>query len=199
MPAPIFKHKNINLGFSPSFCIAAIFVLLLLQAILLHFFGQPLISASHVIMLWAGEVHSLENSQQLTDWYSFSHVIHGFLFYLALRFLFPKLTVWQRLVLAVSVEVGWELIENTPMVIQHYRLQALAQGYSGDSIINSLSDTCMMIIGFIAARRFPVWATVSLGIFFELWTGYWIHDGLTFNVLGFFWRPEFISRWQESV
>ncbi len=150
-------------------------------------------------MLWAGDVLSAENSQQLTDWYTFSHIIHGFLFYWLLFLVFgQRLTFWQRLALASLTEVAWELIENTPMVIDHYRQQALAQGYIGDSIINSLSDTSAMILGFFLAWRLPIFATIAIGIFFELWVGYWIHDNLTLNVLGLFWTPDFIANWQTK-
>lgn len=193
------KHRNIDLRFPPAFCILAVLWLIAMQGFILHFFGQPTISASNKILLWAGNVLSSENSQQLSDWYTFSHIIHGFLFYLLLRYIFPRLTFWQRLVLATGIESAWELIENTPMVIDHYRLQALAQGYSGDSVINSLSDTCAMIIGFMLAWRLPLLAVIALGVFFELWTGFWIHDNLNLNILGFVWRPEFITVWQQSL
>jgi hypothetical protein len=115
--------------------------LLAFQALVLHLMGHPSVSTTHSLMLWAGEVHSRENSQQLTDWYTFSHIIHGFLFYFGLWLLFPRLPVWQRFILAVACESAWEILENTPVVIRHYRQQALAQGYVGDSIINSLSDS----------------------------------------------------------
>jgi len=173
-------------------------LLIALQAFILFLFGQPLVSRTHSLMLWAGEVRSAENSQQLTDWYTFSHVIHGFIFYLALWYFFPKLTIWQRLALAVGIEVAWEITENTPMVIKHYREQALAQGYFGDSVINSVSDTCAMMLGFLVAWRLPILATVAIGVFLELWVGYWIHDNLTLNIIGFLWTPDFIARWQNS-
>jgi hypothetical protein len=147
-------------------------------------------------MIWAGNVSGPENSQQLSDWYTFSHVIHGFLFYALLRWLFPAMSVWRRLVLAVCIESAWEITENTPWLIEHYRQQALAQGYVGDSIINSISDTFAMVAGFVFAFRAPVWAAVSAAITMELWVGFSIRDNLTLNVLGFAWRPEFIANWQ---
>lgn len=149
-------------------------------------------------MLWAGDVFSVENSQQLSDWYTFSHIIHGFIFYLALWYFFPRLSVWQRLVIATGIEVAWEILENTPMVINHYREQALAQGYVGDSVINSASDTCVMVLGFVIAWRLPIVVTALIAIGLELWVGYWIHDNLTLNVVGFFWTPEFIAKWQSG-
>lgn len=199
MPGSFIKRRNIYLRFPPTLCFLAILSLLTAQTLTLHFFGQPLLSKTHALMLWAGDVASVENSQQLTDWYTFSHIIHGFLFYLALWYFFPRLTIWQRLAIAVGIEVAWEIAENTPMVINHYREQALAQGYFGDSIINSLSDTCAMMAGFLFAWRMPIFFTIALGIFFELWVGYSIHDNLTLNVVGLFWTPEFITKWQTGA
>ncbi len=169
-----------------------------LQAFVLYMYGQPLLSKTHSLMFWAGDVHSAENSQQITDWYTFSHIIHGFIFYLGLWYFFPRLTLWQRLTIAVGIEAGWEMLENTPMVIDHYRQQALAQGYVGDSVLNSLSDTSAMIVGFVLARRLPILVTIVLGIGFELFTGYFIHDGLLLNIIGMFWTPDFIATWQSN-
>ena len=191
------KHRNIDLRFPPGFCIAAVLCLLAIQAFVLYFFGQPLISQTHSLMLWAADVLSAENSQQLSDWYTASHVIHGFIFYGLLWYFFRRLTIWQRLALAVGIEVAWEIIENTPLVINYYRQQALAQGYVGDSIINSISDTLAMIAGFFFAWRFPILLTIAVGVGLELWVGYWIHDNLFLNILGFAWTPDFIAEWQS--
>src|SRR3954464_6554156 len=97
--------------------------LLLVQAIVLYLFHQPIICTCGYIKLWEGSVASSGNSQHLTDWYTFSHIIHGFLFYLLLWYFFPKMPLLQRLLMAVGIEVAWEITENTPMVIQHYREQ----------------------------------------------------------------------------
>ena len=148
--------------------------------------------------LWEGVVLSSGNSQHLIDWYTFSHIIHGFLFYLALWLLFPRLPIAARLLLALGIEVGWEIIENTPWLIEHYREQALAQGYTGDSIINSVSDSVAMIVGFFLAWRLPILATVAIGMGLELFVGAMIRDNLTLNILNFFHQFEFISRWQSG-
>jgi hypothetical protein len=141
-----------------------------LQTFVLHTFGQPWMSASGHIRLWVGEVFSADNSQQLTDWYTFSHIIHGFLFYWALWYLFPRMSLPVRLLMAMGVEIGWELLENSPIIIERYRETALAAGYFGDSILNSVSDTCAMVFGFVLAWRLPVALIVGLALFFELFT-----------------------------
>ncbi len=176
----------------------AIFLLLAIQALALHLFGQPWMSESGHLILFAGDIRSVENSQQLSDWYSFSHIIHGFIFYLVLWYFFPRISVWRRLAFAVGIEVAWEIAENTPVVINHYREQALAQGYTGDSIINSISDTCAMIAGFLLAYRLPIIATIAIAIGLELSVGYGIHDNLTLNVIGLFHQFDFIARWQAG-
>ncbi|MBI2030613.1 DUF2585 family protein [Candidatus Kaiserbacteria bacterium] len=174
-------------------------ILLLVQATVLYLFGQPAICTCDQVKLWEGIITSSGMSQHLSDWYSFSHIIHGFLFYLAIWAIFPRLSVWQRLLIAMSLEIGWEIAENTPMVIEAYRQQALARGYVGDSIINSLMDTGMMMIGFVLAWRLPVWIIVTLAIVMEIGVAYFIHDNLTLNIIGFIHHFDFITQWQEAV
>jgi len=155
-----------------------------LQVAILHGFGQPLIAASGKILLWVGNPRSPDTSQQLTDWYSFSHIIHGFIFFGLLRLLAPRLPFAARLLIAMGIEIGWEITENTPAIIQHYRKQALAVGYVGDSILNSVSDTVMMASGFFFASRMRAPIVIALAIGLELFTAWAIRDNLTLNVLG---------------
>jgi hypothetical protein len=175
---------------------ALIVGLLAFQALALYLFGQPAVCECGYVKLWEGVVLGSGNSQHLTDWYTFSHVIHGFLFYAALRYLFPRMSVPMRLALAVGIEAGWEIFENTPWLIDHYRQQALAQGYVGDSIINSLSDTLAMLIGFLLAARLPVALIIALGIGMEAFTLFSIRDSLTLNVLNFLHQFDLIRDWQ---
>ncbi|MFA5987587.1 MAG: DUF2585 domain-containing protein [Candidatus Paceibacterota bacterium] len=173
--------------------------LIVLQGGLLWLEGQPAICACDYVKFWEGEVLSIGNSQHVTDWYTFSHVIHGFFFYFIAWLLFPRLSFAQRFLLAVGLEAGWEVIENTPWVINHYREQALAQGYFGDSILNSIVDTLAMIFGFFLAWRLPAKLTVVLAIVLEVFTGYFIHDGLALNVLNFLHQFDFIREWQGGA
>lgn len=168
------------------------------QALVLFLLGQPAICECGIVKVWEGVVLSSGNSQHLTDWYTFSHVIHGFLFYLGLWYFFPRISVAKRFLIAVALEVGWELFENTPLIIEHYREQALAQGYTGDSIINSLFDTFAMMLGFFLAVRWPVWVIVSLGVVMEIFVGYSIRDNLTLNTIGLLHQFEFIHEWQRG-
>jgi hypothetical protein len=157
--------------------------LLCVQAGVLHHFGQPPVAASGRILLWVSDPFSPEMSQQLFDWYSFSHIIHGFIFFAALKFAAPRLPLGARFLLAMGVEVTWEIVENSPAVIQHYREQALAAGYVGDSILNSLCDTAMMSLGFFVASRVRAAYVVTLALAFEVFTASMIRDNLTLNVI----------------
>ncbi|MDP2648310.1 MAG: DUF2585 family protein [bacterium] len=178
--------------------IAAVAGVFAVQGAVLYWLGQPLACACGYVSLWAGEVLSPENSQQLLDWYSFSHIIHGFIFYWFVGKLFPRLPLGARLLLALGIEAGWEIFENTPMVIEAYRQQALAQGYTGDSIINSLSDTLMMVGGFLFASRVRVRYVVAIAIAMELGTAFFIRDNLTLNVLNFVAPVPMVEEWQSG-
>jgi len=173
-------------------------VLLALQALVLYLLGQPFICECGFIKLWESDVLSSGMSQHLFDWYTFSHIIHGFVFFGVLRLLFPRMSLGTKLMLAMGIEIGWEIAENTPWVINAYREQALAQGYVGDSILNSLLDTVSMMLGFFLAFRLPVSLTVFLAVLFEVAVGYVIRDNLTLNVLNFIYQFEFIHDWQSG-
>jgi hypothetical protein len=188
---------------SISYC-SIVAVLLVTQVAVLHAFGQPLVAASGRLLLWANDPFSPDTSQQLADWYSFSHIIHGFIFFGLLKLAVPRLPVGIRLLIAMGIEVAWELTENTPMVIRHYREQALAVGYAGDSILNSVSDTLMMCAGFFLASRLRWPSAVALAACLELFTALAIRDNLTLNVVNLIapadWAPiHAIHRWQAAV
>ena len=181
-----------------SLFLLAVAGLIALQAIALYALGQPPICTCGTVRLWVGTVSGPENSQQITDWYSFSHIVHGIGIYVLLWLIAPRTPVLLRLVLAVGIEVGWEIFENTPFIIDRYRQQALAQGYSGDSIINSLGDTTCAIAGFLLARTLPVWGSVALVLALELFVGVMIRDNLTLNIIQLIHPIPALSAWQAG-
>ena len=158
--------------------------------------GRHPICTCGTVKLFVATVHGPDNSQHIADWYSPSHVIHGFLFYLLGWLVLRRTPAGQRLLLAVSIEAAWEVLENSPMIIDRYREATIALGYSGDSVINSASDVCFMILGFGIARRAPNWATVGLGLGFELLTLIVIRDNLFLNILMLVAPNDAIRAWQ---
>jgi hypothetical protein len=179
------------------YAIAGIFAILLAHVAVLYFMGQPFMYEGGYIKLWHGIVISDENSQHLFDWYSLSHVIHGMLFYLGLTLFFPRLSIGSRLILALCIEAGWEFFENTDLIINRYREQALAQGYFGDSIVNSLGDMLAALVGFLAAWRLPFFGTLILVVVLEMLALYFIRDSLTFNVIQLIHPVDWIGEWQS--
>lgn len=179
-------------------CLLVAAALIAVQALVLYAFGQPAICRCGYVKFWHGTVLSPENSQHITDWYSFTHLIHGFLFYCLLSLVVPRAPIALRFMLAIGIEVGWEILENSPIIIDRYRRTALAQGYTGDSIINSVADTLTMALGFLIARKLPVMITVGLAIALELIVGAVIHDNLTLNIIQLIYPFEAISRWQAG-
>lgn len=182
---------------STAVSLLAIVALILAQIITLHLMGRYAICPCGEIRLWYGNTHGPENSQQITDWYTFSHIIHGFVFYGLSHLALPRVPWLPRLALAVGVEVGWELLENSPLVIERYR-QTAAIGYSGDSILNSVSDVSSMIIGFVLARRLPAMLTVGIAIVLEVVVGLHIRDNLTLNVIMLIHPFDTIKAWQAG-
>ena len=181
---------------APARFAALLAAVIAVQITVLHAMGQPPICACGVIRLWQGDVLGPENSQQLTDWYTPSHIIHGLLFSLGLKALFPRLSLLKTFAIALCLEVSWELAENSPPVIERYRQQALAQGYSGDSILNSVSDVLACTLGFFTARVLPRKLTLALIVAAELFTGFMIRDNLALNIIQLIHPVPAISDWQ---
>jgi len=158
--------------------------------------GRTAICTCGAVDLWVATRDSPRTSQMLADWYSASHVVHGLLFYAALWLAFRRWPVERRFLAAMLIEAGWEVIENTPLVIDRYRETAAALGYKGDSVVNSVSDILMMALGFLAARKLPVWGAILLVLALELIPLLVIRDNLTLNIWNLVAPNPAVQAWQ---
>lgn len=173
--------------------------ILAIQIVTEHFMGRLWICSCGDIKLFEPSVHSSGNSQHISDWYTPSHIIHGFIFYGVGFLLLRRHPVALRLAFATLIEAGWEILENSPIIIERYRSVTASYGYEGDSILNSAMDTVAMAVGFFFAARAPVWLTIVIAIGFEIATAIIIRDNLALNIIMLVWPIDAIRQWQSAL
>jgi hypothetical protein len=160
--------------------------------------GRSLLGPDGKFGWWDGNIWSSENSQRLADPYSFSHIVHGMLFYAVLWLVARKLPVRHRLLIALALEAGWEMLENSPFIINRYREATISLGYVGDSVLNSLSDVLMMAIGFAFASRAPWRISLAAVVVMEIGCALWVRDNLTLNIIMLIHPVDAIKHWQMA-
>lgn len=171
-------------------------LILTLVALAESLYGRPLWCACAELRPWSWVVKSSHNSQHVIDPYTFSHVLHGLVFYALLHLSGTKFSISARFLIAILIEGGWELLENSDFLINRYRTATFSLDYYGDSIANSLSDIVACGLGFIIAARIPARATVALFLLIELLMVATIRDNLTLNVIMLLYPIDAIRAWQ---
>jgi hypothetical protein len=184
---------------TPRATVPAVAAIVLLTGAVLLAMGRVPICACGTVKLWHGVVFSSENSQHLSDWYSFTHVVHGFAFYGLLWLVGRRWSVGARLIVATVIEGAWEILENTDMVIERYREVTISLDYFGDSVLNSVSDILTMIVGFVLAMRLSVRVSVLVVVGLELFLLIAIRDNLALNLLMLLSPIDAVREWQSAL
>jgi hypothetical protein len=177
----------------------SILLVLVLTIVLLRSQGRLWLCACGQLHLWAGDIWSSDNSQHLFDPYSFTHILHGIVFFWLLALIAPRLGLLWRLFLAISIEAAWELVENSAFVIQRYRITTAALGYQGDTIVNSVADILLCAVGFMVAASLGFRRTLLVFIMVEAILIIWIRDSLILNILMLVYPVEAIKSWQLGL
>jgi Protein of unknown function (DUF2585) len=185
---------------SRSICRYAVLtiIILALQTLSLHCMGRVAICTCGYVKLWEGNVAGPGTSQHLTDWYTFSHLLHGFWLYFLLWLICRRLPIGARFVLAVLLEASWEIFENTDFIIQRYRADTISLNYYGDSIVNSIGDTLTAALGFAPAAWLSPAVTILVAITIEAGLAFAIHDNLALNILMLIHEVPWIKAWQAT-
>ena len=150
------------------------------------------------VRFWSGNIYSADNSQQFFDPYTFTHVVHGFLFLGLVHLFWPRVSSLWKFAIAISAEMLWEVIENNTLIIERYRSETISIGYVGDTILNSCGDILACALGIFLARRLGLLRTLVLAFLIELILAVTIRDNLLLNIIMLFHPVEAIRVWQTG-
>ena len=160
--------------------------------------GRLWICSCGYVLAWSGEVSGPGNSQHLFDPYTFTHVIHGFLFIALMQLLWPRLEETWKVVGALSLEAVWEAIENASYIINRYRSETVSLGYTGDTVVNAIGDVVACALGVALAKRLGVVKTIVLALAIEGILLITIRDNLLLNIIMLLFPSDTIRVWQSG-
>jgi uncharacterized protein DUF2585 len=190
--------RTLGIERSDRWILAAFIAVLMLTAIFEAWIGRSTFGPDGKFGWWDGNIWSNENSQRVADAYSFSHIVHGILFFALLWWIARKLPLSYRFTIALLLEAGWEVLENSPIIINRYREATIALGYVGDSVLNSCSDIAMMALGFWFASRMKIWVSVAAVLVMEIFCLLWVRDNLTLNIIMLIHPIDALKAWQSA-
>lgn len=190
--------SRLGLGRSGGWMVAAAIAVVTLTAVIELWNGRSPLGPDRKFGLWDGDIWSSENSQRVADAYSFSHIVHDILFYALLWVAARRLPLRYRFLLALMLEAGWEVLENSPFIINRYREATIALGYVGDSLLNSCSDIAMMAFGFLFAFRTRVRISAAAVLGMEIACLVWVRDNLTLNIIMLVHPIAALKAWQSA-
>lgn len=174
----------------------AVLAVLILTVLLLHSEGRLWICSCGKLQVWAGQVCSANNSQHFLDPYSFTHVLHGFLYLWLLLLIARRLAPAWQFWFSVTLACAWEVFENSDFIINRYRTETAALGYQGDTVVNSLGDILCCAAGFVVARRLGLRRSLIVFVCMELVLFVWIRDSLTLEILMLIHPIDALKAWQ---
>lgn len=196
---PLISVSNMNASTNDRRLYWIAGILFVLTGLLEYLFHRPVFGPDGRFAFWNTSIWSNECSQRLADPYSFSHIVHGIVFYGVLWLCFRKATVAARFLTTVIAGCAWEVVENLPFIIERFRVANAALGYNGDSIMNSLSDVVMMAFGFWIAWKFTPWKSIAATLVMEIGCALWVRDNLTLQFAMLLHPVKAVQNWQNAA
>jgi hypothetical protein len=173
-------------------------VVICAMTVFLRLQGRLWTCACGYILLWSGDINSAGASQHVFDPYTFTHVIHGFMFIALAHLFWPRLTEAWKASIALCAEALWEMIENTGFIIQRYRADTISIGYTGDTILNSFGDLLACVIGVVVARKLGLVKTLVVTAVIEVMLAISVRDGLLLNIVMLLYPIDAVRAWQAG-
>ena len=143
--------------------------------------------------------NSSHTSQHLLDPYTFTHILHGVMFFWTTGLILSRVNIGWRFFIAILAEATWEVFENSSFIIEKYRENTASLDYFGDSIMNSVGDVLACAVGFWIAYKLGWWRSLIFFVFVEIALLLWIRDSLLLNIVMLVYPLDGIKHWQMGL